>query len=277
MIVFMSEFMLHRGVRVSALAQSLRPLIVDGNNIAASGGGNDPYGIQNRYLQWAETVEHALRQFFASSWVWEELHGPRWMQINSLNQDTARPYSLIADEARAQTDNLQTILEQLERSQTHFELPSGCVAVVPDTNVFLHHTFFKEIDWLELAQAKEVRLVVPLAVVKELDERSYRSDDRGDRAKKVIRALRKLQAGLDTPEQPAILSTGVKLQLLMEPPGHESSANVDDEILTRAEYLSSLTEGRVHIATGDYGMQAQAVMRGLKCLELPQELRLGSL
>ena len=267
-----NELRLRAGVRVSTVAQSLKLLITAGTNLASGGRGLQTQ--QNSYLSWVEDIDRALHLYFTAAWVWEELYTPRWVEIRGLTPASPRPYPLIAGEAQTQSDRLKEIVERLERSQAHFDLSGKFVAVVPDTNVFLHYRFFDEIDWPGLVRAKEVRIVVPLLVIKQLDEKTYRSDDRGDRAKKAIRTLRKLQAGLPTPEAPADVRAGVSVQLLMDPPGHQRSGNDDDELLTRAEYLSSLTDGRVYVATGDYGMQAQATLRGLKCLELPDDLRL---
>src|SRR5205814_6231219 len=49
-----------------------------------------------------------------------------------------------------------------------------CAIAVLDTHVLLHYRLFDEVDWPTLVGAKPVRLVVPLRVVEELDERSTR-------------------------------------------------------------------------------------------------------
>jgi rRNA-processing protein FCF1 len=232
--------------------------------------------LQGAYAAWVEEIENALRQYFDSSWVWDGLFTPRWAEIRNLVRTSPRWYPLINDEIKAQQRRINALLDRLEASQIHFELPSGCIAVVPDTNVFLHYTFFRDLDWTKLAKdaarAKEVRLVVPLVVVEQLDEQSYREAN-ASRAKAALRELRS-RLDLTAPESPVeLLKAKVKVQLLGEPRGHRPRRNSDDEILDRAEHLVSLVGDRVYVATGDLSMQTRAVMRGLKCLLLPEEMR----
>lgn len=244
---------------------------------SAPSGVTQQERLQAAYASWVEEVERALRQYFESAWVWEGLFTPRWVEIRNLVRTSPRWYPLIDDEIRAQQSRLNAILEQLEASQVHFELPSDCVAVVPDTNVFLHYTFFLDVDWVKLARdavrAKEVRLVVPLVVVEQLDEQSYR-DANANRAKAVLRTLRALLDS-EAPEAPVELPrrANVRVQFLGEARGRLQRSNSDDEILDRAEHLTSLVGNRVYMATGDLSMQMRALMRGLSCLILPEEMR----
>ncbi len=245
--------------------------MLQGNNLAASGGGTDIAILQNRYLQWFESVDRVLRLYFESSWVWEELHSRPWEQIRTLTAATPRPHPLINDEARAQTERLIAIIERLKRSEMRFELPPECVAVLPDTSAFLHYQFFKDVNWPKVVKAKEVRLVVPLLVIEQLDRQSYESRPYKTRARAVLRSLHDLQEGLPTPEAPANVRPRVTLQMLMDPPGHERADNEDDELLDRAEYLSGLVNGRLVVAARDLGMDLKARLRRFKSLYLVEE------
>ena len=262
------------GVLASVVVRSLEPLILQGSNLAASGGGAEATILQNHYLQWSESIDRVLRSYFESSWVWEELYSRPWEQIRTLTAATARLYPLITDEARGQTEQLSSIVERLKKSQLEFELPPECVAVLLDTSVFLHYQFFRDVNWPKVVQAKEVRLVVPLLVVEQLDRQSYESKPYKARARAVLRALHELREGLQTPEASAVVRPKVTLQMLMDSPDHERIQNEDDELLDRAEYLSSLN-GRVVVVTRDLGMELKARLRGLKSLYLIEEPRCG--
>lgn len=262
------------GRQPSAVVQSLRQLILQGTNF--KGGGIEVGQLRNSYLEWVEVVERVLRNYFDSPWVWDRLHSARWAEIINLKAETPRPYPLINGEAEAQTQHLIAIVGRLEALYVPFELPSGCVAVVPDTNVFLHYRFFNEIDWPHLAEAEEVRLVVPLLVIGELDKQKVanRVKSRRRRAGKVLSVMRELRKNLP-PQSPAQVRRGVGLQVLMEPVRHVRHPNDDEEILDRTSDLASLVEGRLLIATGDHSMELRAVHRGLKFLTLPDELLLS--
>lgn len=264
-----NQLRLRSGVQASVVVGSLQTLVPLGTNLASSGGGVDIAILQNNYLSWLESVDRVCRNYFESSWVWEELYGRPWEQIRSLTPDTPRPYPLINDEARAQTQRLTAIIDRLVRSEMLFELPPQCVAVLPDTSVFLHYRFFRDVNWPQVVQAEhDVRLVVPLLVIEQLDRQSYESRPFKTRAKAVLRSLHNLQAGLPTPEAPANVRASVTLQMLMDPLGHERTENEDDELLDRAEYLSGLVNDRLVVVSRDLGMDLKARLRGLKSLYL---------
>jgi PIN domain-containing protein len=280
-----SELRLRAGVQASAAVKSLRPLIAQGANIVAAAGTPDLHFVQrlqNGYLGWAEDVEHALRAFFLSPWVWEPIYdSARWREIRHLERTSPRPGALVADEVRSQRDRLTDLLDQLEASQVHFELPTGCVAVVPDTNVLVHYKFFKDLDWISQVRTldptiKDVRLVLPSVVVDQLDTQSYKSQPHADRAKSVLRAFRQMLEGVGSPEAPTVVRPHVTMQFLVDAPGHEARQNEDDEILTRSEYLAALVGDRVYVTTGDVGMQTRAMTRGMRCLLLPMGFRVGA-
>ena len=112
------------------------------------------------------------------------------------------------------------------------------MAVIPDTNIFLHYTFFSEIAWNRLEGFREVRLVVPLLVIEELDSQKFARGANAPRrrARKVLRALREIRGDLP-PESPAEVRAGVDLQVLMDPRHHARNPNDDEEILDRADSL----------------------------------------
>jgi predicted ribonuclease YlaK len=189
-----------------------------------------------------------------------------------LDENTARPYPLITLEAEFQGDRLRSLADDLRLALAQFELPKDGLAVVVDTNVFLHREFFKDSDWPRLVGAKEVRLVIPLVVVEELDAQAYKSQANATRARKVLRAFRELESGAATPEAPVRVRDSVTLQFLMDPAGHERSSNHDEEILDRTEHLGTLVDvAKLRVATMDVSMQLRASLRGLSTLVLEPE------
>jgi hypothetical protein len=269
------ELLLGSGVGVTTALDSLKTLILNVSNIAS--GGGDFGRLWNDYLTWVETAEFQLQSLFASPTVWQELYSDRYWHLRDLGQGRpVRPFPLITNEAKWQATRLQAIKEPLERAQQHYDLPPGHEAVVPDTSAFMHYKFYDDIAWPKVIGAKSVRLVVPLLVIEELDNLSFRSNPDSERARKVMRALRLLR-GAKPPEIPVAVRKSVDLQILVDPPGHRRRPNNDDEILTRAEYLSAFVGAdRVRVAARDYGMQLRASGRGLRWVELPEDLWLQS-
>ena len=269
----MEDVRLRLGITADSALDSLRSLRLQAGNVAAGGGGIAPERHRDEYLAWVETAEVQLRSLFAAPDVWRKLYTDRYWHLRELTSDTPRPYPLVDMEARWQVTRLERLAERLRQAQQFLELPAGSVAVVPDTNVFAHYRRFDEIRWPELAGAKQVRLVVPLLVLDELDKLSYKSRSGGERAAGALRALAWLR-GDSLPEAPVHVREGTTLQFLVDPPGHQRRANSDDELLTRVEDLVAVVGEEVRVATGDYGMHVRARARGLRCLTLPEELRL---
>lgn len=266
------EILLKRGTDVSYAAQSLTALITKGRNIAQGGG---QFGqLYNEYLMWVEEAEAVLRSLFRSSGLWRQLYSDRYWRIRQMDTGRpVRPMPLMTSEMTWHLDRLEAVAGHLREVHQNFQLPNGCAAIVPDTNVFAHYRRYDEIEWQELATSKSARLIIPLVVIDELDALSYRSREGGHTAAGVLRALQRLR-GTAPPHSPVEVRSGVTLQILVDPPGHARRANADDEILTRVEYLSALVGDRILVATGDYSMRLRAQARGLRFLELPGDLRL---
>lgn len=262
------ELQLRGNISVQAAIGVLDQLASQLQNIVGSSGGADPIQHAGKYLRWAEGAEASLRQVFASPEVWRAIHTPRFEEIRAISKDTLRPMPLVNLEGEAQRDRFMTLAGRL-RSELHaFEVGSDCVAVLPDTNVFLHRFRYDQIDWPKEVGAKCVRLVVPEIVVDELDEKSYKSNLLSRRANEVLKALRRAHIGR-SPTTPVEVRSGTELQFLMDPEGHQRRSNADDEFLSRARHLGDIVGAdRLFVATGDLGMQLRAETRRLRVLSL---------
>lgn len=267
------ELLLRPGIPVSRAIEVLRELTVAAGNAASGGKGLG--GLITDYLLWVEAAEFQLRGLFRSPDVWQALFTDRYWRVRDFAQGRdIRSAPQITNEATWQRDRLQAILDQLLEDQKVLDLPEGYIAALPDTSVFMHYEFYDQIPWPAELAAERVRLVVPLLVVDELDDLSFRSKPTSERASKVIKSLQKLRDSTP-PTTPVPVRDNVDLQLLPDPPGHRRRSNNDDEIPTRAEYLAAFmgTE-RIRVITADAGMQFRATARDIPCIQLRDELRM---
>jgi PIN domain len=259
------------GIPTSDTVRVLRELAVGARNVVA--GGLDLPRVRDGYIRWVEDVEMQLRSRFASDDVWRSLLTDRFWRIRELEEASPRPFAVVYHEATSQADRLDALADLLDRGQQQFELPPGFVPVVADTNVFVHYRRYNEIDWPALAAATSVRLVVPLMVLDELDDLSYRARDVGDRARSVLRAMQELR-GDASPEAPMEVRRGVTMQVLMDAPGHIRVGNNDQEILSRIDTVTALSGVRSVLVTGDHGMELRARSRSIRCVFMPDRYRL---
>lgn len=114
-----------------------------------------------------------------------------------------------------------------------------------------------------------MRIVLPICVVDELDNKQYTGSDRmSHRADLAIRALRQYSAGLG-PGGPATLPDGTTLEVFLDEPGHVRMANPDEELRSRCMLLQRTIGRRVTVVTGDLGMQLRADAHGLSYAVMP--------
>lgn len=140
------------------------------------------------------------------------------------------------------------------------------IALFPDTNLFLHYKPVTDIDWRSLVAGKDVRLVVCLQVIKELDEKKNHSE-LGDRAARAIREIRSCKSNM-TEVRP-----GVTLEIFNEEirldrlPSHMSPDSADDRIVYQAkQYAQVHSIEDVAVVTEDYGMELRCDASGLRSI-----------
>ena len=179
--------------------------------------------------------------------------------------------ALIRSEAVARSADLSELLEPLKLLSDRF-IHEILPVVVPDTNVFLHFTFFVEAPWGELVGGRDVRLVVPLIVVGELDRLKSSANRRvASRAQKVLRELARLTEGHSGRTN---LPRRGTVELFVDDPGHVRMRSNDDEIVEVVRMLSTLLPSPPCLVTGDLGMRLRASSLAVEVAVIPDEWRL---
>ena len=232
--------------------------------------------MRDEYLGWTHRAERQLRHLFRDPEAWEMLFSTRYWHIRGIRTNAAGSSAMIHDEANSQAIRLQGYVDQL-RHEANVFAPSDPIEapVVLDTNVLIHFQPLVQINWLKEINANQVRIVLPLAVVDELDKQTYVSNPTiCKRAKSVIAFLQKLRKGrpadhaVQVPSRP-----GATCQILLDPEGHRRFSNVDQEILSRAQHVSLLRGQPVIVGSADYGVQLRAEAQGLRIWSPRDNLR----
>jgi hypothetical protein len=226
--------------------------------------------VQNSYLQLVETLEQALRSWFEDDdGAVTGLYGEHYKLIRDMTAATPRPAPLINDEVARQV----RVLEQLRAKVQALEalrVRGGQIAVL-DTNALMHYQRPDEIPWAEVLGAPAVRIILPIRVIDELDNKKYTGSDRmSRRADLAIRALRQHSGDLH-PGSAATLPDGTTLEVFLDDPDHMRIANPDEELLFRCLLLQRAIGRTVTIVTGDLGMQLRADALGLGQAEIPDK------
>ena len=146
--------------------------------------------------------------------------------------------------------------------------------LVLDTNVYLHGRFFKEVPWADLLKEREVIIVLPPVVLRELEKHKYGNKPPRirERATRVVEELFELLEPAKQAETVA-LRPGVRLRRLARrpklPDGFDPN-DQDDELIA-----SCLEVGRsgaaVTLVALDRGIMLKAKDNAIEYLRLPKE------
>lgn len=256
------------GVAPAQAAKSLRELIVKATNLASYGAGPDGAStLRGKYIEWVEEVEVQLFWMARDAEVLTMLHTPRYWYIRGMDRDP-RPWTLIEAEAKIQSATLERMVEDLEERTRRLSSAPGHITVV-DTNVLLEYQPPAQIPWPDLLHCPDVRLVVPVRVVEELDAKKYaRRPDLADRARSL---LRQLEAVLGSTGAPGRLRSGVTIEVPVDSGPRRRPADADEEVLETCHELCQLTGRDVTLVTGDTAMRLRAEARGIPVTKMPGE------
>jgi rRNA-processing protein FCF1 len=269
------------GADPAAGARRLAELIMLGGNVSPRGAG--PQGMvlmRDAYLDWIEQVESCLSSITADLAPVSELFTAQYWAIRSLSSDwrevsDPRPYPLVYGEVSRQIDRLRRLLDDLNARLTRASAAAGSLTVV-DTNVLLHYLPVDQIPWPGIVGSQDVRLVIPLRVIEELDAKKYaKRQDLSKRARNILPALERLlgQAGA-----PGRVTDGVTVEVPVETGPRDRSEDADEVILETCRELGQFAARPVALVTGDYGMRLRAQALGIRTMPMPEKyLRRGPL
>jgi hypothetical protein len=236
--------------------------------VAGGSAGQSLQIHQTSYLAWDGTAESQLRNIFLDPTTWEHLYGERYWRIRDLSQDSPRWMELIKHEAGLQATWLEELSDRLKRLSDRLVADPGQLTVL-DTNVLLHFQPPEHVDWTTVINAPQVRLVLPLRVVEELDEKKYTArDDLADRARRFLGQLRTQLA--PSVGGPTLLRSGVTIEVPVEDGPRRRPLDADQEILDVCRELQ--LDGRpVVLVTDGAGMTLRGSAQGLRVVAMPEQ------
>lgn len=262
----MTWHFLRRSQPSSAALAAVEDLLVRLGNVPGQLSG-DAAVAASAYMRWVEDAEHRLPFYYADEAIVGTLHSERYWHIRAADAATARPAPLIEAEVEARKRTLESLRDQLAHYRDLLTPDTSDQFVVPDTNVLVHGRIFSDVDWPRMVGAKTVTLLLPLAVLDELDDLKNRGiGGAGPVLKKIDHLVVAERALTRMP-----VRSNVQLQLVDEPLGHRRLRNTDDEIVRQSLYFASLCAGHLLIVTRDRGMRVRAEAAGVPVMMLPEE------
>lgn len=141
-----------------------------------------------------------------------------------------------------------------------------------DSNLFLQCRPLRDLDWDRLVGREEVTILVPSAVLAELDK--HKSDGNSRRAQRARRALQFLASLLEAPDDTVIVRTTptkVIAQFAPEVSGDASTSNDDSILFEVAEMTRTRGNKAVGLVTHDTNLKVKAKRKGLRFFPVPDE------
>ena len=262
------SFQLRPGVNMDYVKKKLFEQGTEGQNVGRGLAGTQPNVAVNRYLQWVSGVEPALKGIFVEPEVWTRLRGDSFWRIRELNEYSPRWQELIAIEAELQAERLNDLRAEIEAVEQRLDAAPGHLAVI-DTNVLLEHQAPEQVKWSEVVNASPVRLVIPLRVLDELDEKKYTARD--DKADWARRLLSRLWANLGpVGGKPVPLAEGVTVEVPIGRGPRRRTVDADQEVIDTCETIQRVGRSVV-LVTGDYGMAIRASALDVPVAMMPEK------
>ncbi|MFZ0168982.1 MAG: PIN domain-containing protein [Candidatus Dormiibacterota bacterium] len=170
-------------------------------------------------------------------------------------------------EIHVQKEALNNLIGDLTERAGRLSAAPGELAVL-DTNVFLQSPPIRSISWKDVLGWELIRLVVPLRVVEELDEKKYAP--RGGLRFRARRAIRDLDELLNAAGAPGLVGPGVTIEVPVDQGPRRRPADADEEILEDCLELALLTGREVTLVTRDTAMRLRAEALQIPTRRMPE-------
>lgn len=265
---FTLSFQLRLGVDLTYVKRTLADQANEGHNVGVGLAGTSANVAVNRYLQWVNGLEPMLKNIFVDQEVWTRLRDEAYWQIRLLNDSSPRWQELIYHESERQSGYLNDLLDQIKAVEAQLAAVEGQLTVI-DTNVLLEHQSPDQIKWVDVIGTTPVRLVIPLRVLDELDEKKYTArDDRADWARRLLSRLWTAIGPVGA--KPVSLTEGVTVEVPINPGPRRRTIDADQEVIDTCEDIRRVG-GSVVLVTADYGMCIRASALGIDVKRMPEK------
>jgi rRNA-processing protein FCF1 len=229
----------------------------------ATAGATGPQVVEN-YARWAEDSERTLTKILTPDSLSDLIHTRRHWALRAVTGDEPRLIPLVLTEIESRQNALTAMINelQLERQRWSSAVEQPYTIAVPDSTMFLDpEAAFEDIDWRVTTESRQgVRVVVPLAVVDELDRLKRQGNSTTARLAKA--AIRWLSSTLprDTDSRAALSGDGIEtvtIEVYVED-GPRRLDDADLSIIRSTERLGSVSGALATLVTRDLGMAVRA-------------------
>jgi hypothetical protein len=228
-------------------------------------GNSNPDVAFSDYRAWVERTESQLAALTLDATIVQMLLTPRHFLIQEIGPNRLRLWGPLYAERDFQATTLEALANDV---QIRIERVAGDgEPAVLDTNSLLHYQRPDNVSWPKVLGRDHVRLVVPLRVVEELDEKKY---GRSDRLASVARDV------LPWLEEAVLRKAGkirddTTIEVPVDPTRRVRPENADREIIDECHEFREFGGQRATLVTGDTAMRLRAHAEAIATAAMPDE------
>jgi hypothetical protein len=241
-----------------------------------------PDEIVEKYLRWGPEQVRMLQGRIPSADLSRLVTAPRYWATVANPSPTPPTVNAIVDELVHQSRALKEAADAGRRAADMWRLADGHYSslVLVDSNFWIEHgDSFGAIDWHALitegvgpghaAPGEELRLVVPILAIDELDAMTHKSNVRPKASGAARWLYSQLSGSTDRPATILPETSGrgkVTIQLVFDPPGHTRQPINDDELIERTiafRNFLGVPDRQTFMLTYDAGAAFRAESNGL--------------
>jgi hypothetical protein len=221
---------------------------------------------RNDYIQWATWTEARLEGLLRREDARAIFDTPRHHDISTSSLGEHLKAMLYA-ELNAKQRDFQEIVDYLTRQVDRMRSAPG-LPVVVDSNVLLQGERPDNVNWK--AELKtDVRLIVPLRVIEEIDAKKYSDSKRlRDRARSLLPWFNGLFPDTTTGPVPIRPDKSATIEVLVADRPRTKPVDADEEVLDACQDVMRFA-GQAKLMTGDTAMRLRAIAEGLDVFFLP--------
>lgn len=247
------------------------------------GGADEPSEWRTQYVRWTSDALELLGRSLRQAGLDQLVTSRRYWSLLGMDRSTDNELRrVIRTEVQERIAEFDLAVETLEQELKLWEqIPMSMVAVLDTNFLHSHHSHLPSYPWnqmLNIRPDRPVLLVVPIAVVDELDRQKMSNQKSADGSSPLRTRARAALKSLDDllkVDTTVCLFEGtdldgrssLHLRLLTNDLDHVALDDADSEIIDRALTLQPFATD-IRLVTYDSGMAFRARHAGLKAIKL---------
>lgn len=221
---------------------------------------------REEYVRWAVSAERQLGSILGRADAASLFENARHRDICSMPADR-QLRTLINAEVTNKVTELQEMAEELKTARARLVSGTGLPTIL-DTNVLMHAQRPDGIKWSAVV-GEPARLMIPLRVIEELDEKKYAKDEgRRDVARDILIWLEALFNGPGTGPVNLQDPDRSTIEILLSDVPRYRPDDADEELLDVYAQVTQFT-GRGVLVTADTGMRLRARAQAIDLRSMP--------